>query len=132
MTRSSPQELAAKYGADVTTQAFEEAKRKRAKDHLAFAQGWLEEHYGQGDPGKKRKVRCDGCSRPSWIDDMMVRGNEALCEDCTEPLSPGMVRIFEVIARGVEEGFVRVHVLDGGVAELTPTARKVAAYWERS
>lgn len=119
MTRSSPQELAAKYGADVTTQAFEEAKREKAKDHVVFAQGWLEERYGQGDPGKKRKVRCDGCSRTRWIDDMTVLGNEALCEDCM-PKIPSAHKS-EVI-----------YTLTDGVAELTTTARKVSAYWERS
>lgn len=119
MTRSSPQELAAKFGADATTQAFEEAKREKAKDHVAFATSWLEGRYGQGgSPGKKRKVRCDGCSRTRWIDDMTVLGNEALCEDCM-PKIP-LARKSEVI-----------YTLDGvQPGDLTPMARKVAAYWE--
>ena len=120
MTRSSPQELAAKFGADVTAQAFEEAKRERAKDHVAFAQSWLEERYGQGQPGKKRKVHCDGCSCSRWIDDMAVLGNEALCGGCMPEIP--WARKSEVI-----------YTLSGvAQAELTPTARKVAAYEEAS
>lgn len=121
MNRSSPQELAEKYGANATTQAFEEAKREKAKDHVVFAESWLEERYGQGgSPAKKRKVRCDGCSRPRWIDDMAVLGTEALCEDCMPKIPSAHKSEVIYTLTGVQLG------------EMTSTAREVSAYWEAS
>lgn len=130
MPRGSPQQLAARYGSEATEIAFEEARQAKAPDHLRFATARLQERYGQGDvdAGKKRKVLCDDCSLPHWIDDMAVRGNEALCESCAQPPEPGIAAIWDVIFRGT----VIVHEAPWWQREPTPTARKVAAFWERA
>lgn len=112
MTRSSPRQLADRYGVDETERAFNEAQQQGARDHVAFAEQLLQEQHGSGKrrTGGKGKALCDHCGRPFWVDDLAVEYGYALCP------------------AGLRQTRKWRH--EPWRTEPTPAARTVLAFWE--
>lgn len=109
MARVTPQLLAERYGTEELEEAYREARQAKAANHLAFAAQWLTNKYGDREPEAK-KLRCEGCGKPRWLDELMIRLGYAICT-------------VECIRVPLEREI--------GTWPLSPMARKVAAHWER-
>lgn len=94
----TPEKLVADYGAGELEAAVQEARSRKAKHLLAYAERSLQNKYGERRERalakEVRKVCCDACELPgNWMDDMTVRDGFAVCRRCAGLLGPVSMRI---------------------------------------
>lgn len=85
-------DLILRYGADEVERAKEYADRNGARNALAYMTRTLDDWHGGGREWRdgeapqglphKRRLLCDICELPSWIDDMVSRAGRAFCGIC--------------------------------------------------
>ena len=85
------QELALRYGADVTEEAYNEAVRRGAQNPLGYAESILKNRAPAAPDKPPAKLLCDACGRPSWVNDMVVRDGFGICSRCYGVVGPALV-----------------------------------------